>query len=293
MAADRHAVPPGNPAAHASGTDAEEASGRALIQALRLRNGGNLCYANSWIRSVYWASTVITHGAELFSPLRHGFSAVCSQVRNGCMVQLMDTHDIRELLGAWTRPQDQHDVFEFAMYHMTQVGAVNLLGTWQARTLQDGEMATSDSGHVMILHPNRQRQSLHMMISAWEASTHAATCAFHLAPQLLLMQVMRFRNDSTGRLRRLQLAIRHVLDDFNVPVFTSEQSLEVRYQLYRPVACICHRGSTPARGHYTAVLIDRHAVWHCDDNVAPTRMLNPSDHHYAEVYAVLCVRKDV
>ena len=187
-----------------------------------------------------------------------------------------------------------HDVIEFAMYCIIPARAIHLLGTFEARTYNDAtrNITVQDTGHVMILHPQRCRQSVHLMISAWEEAMHGAKCAFSRAPELLMIQVMRFRNDSSGRLRRLQLAVKHVLDDFNVPIFMSESSLDVQYQLYRPVACICHRGSTPQRGHYTAMLIDRDCLWHCDDNVAPTRMLHPPNQHYAELYAVLCVRKN-
>ena len=255
------------------------------MQALRLHNVGNHCYANAWCRSMLWVTVVASHGQALLRPLRVGFDTICAEVQKGRMVRLMTQAAYRELLHAWISPDDQHDVVEFAMYVLTQVGAINLLGSWQARTQNGDGAVVHDTGHVIILHPNRNRQSLHLMLSTWEAANHGQVCAFQQPPTLVLMQVMRFRNDASGRLRRLQLAVKHVMDEYNIP-------MDVYYQLYRPVAVICHRGRTPKSGHYTAILIDDFCMWHCDDNAAPECIVHPSLQHYSEVYAVLCIRKE-
>ena len=262
------------------------------MQALRLHNVGNHCYANAWCRSMLWVTVVASHGQALLRPLRIGFDTICAEVQKGRMVRLMTQAAYRELLHAWISPDDQHDVVEFAMYVLTQVGAITLLGSWQARTQNGDGAVVHDTGHVIILHPNRNRQSLHLMLSAWEAANHGQVCAFQQPPTLVLMQVMRFRNDASGRLRRLQLAVKHVMDEFNIPIFSNAHGSDVYYQLYRPVAVICHRGRTPKSGHYTAILIDDFCMWHCDDNAAPECIVHPSLQHYAEVYAVLCIRKE-
>ena len=262
------------------------------MQALRLHNVGNHCYANAWCRSMLWVTVVASHGQALLRPLRVGFDTICAEVQKGRMVRLMTQAAYRELLHAWISPDDQHDVVEFAMYVLTQVGAINLLGSWQARTQNGDRAVVHDTGHVIILHPNRNRQSLHLMLSTWEAANHGQVCAFQQPPTPVLMQVMRFRNDASGRLRRLQLAVKHVMDEYNIPIFSNAHGLDVYYQLYRPVAVICHRGRTPKSGHYTAILIDDFCMWHCDDNAAPECIVHPSLQHYSEVYAVLCIRKE-
>ena len=106
-----------------------------------------------------WVTVVASHGQALLRPLRIGFDMICTEVQQGRMVRLMAQDAYRELLRAWASPDDQHDVIEFAIYVLTQVGAVPLLGSWQART-QDGDGAiVHDTGHVIILHPTRNRQS--------------------------------------------------------------------------------------------------------------------------------------
>ena len=292
LAAHRGTIQARESAAGSGGARNPETSGRYVMQALRLHNVGNHCYANAWCRSMLWVTVVASHGQALLRPLRVGFDTICAEVQKGRMVRLMTQAAYRELLHAWISPDDQHDVVEFAMYVLTQVGAINLLGSWQARTQNGDGAVVHDTGHVIILHPNRNRQSLHLMLSTWEAANHGQVCAFQQPPTLVLMQVMRFRNDASGRLRRLQLAVKHVMDEYNIPIFSNAHGLDVYYQLYRPVAVICHRGRTPKSGHYTAILIDDFCMWHCDDNAAPECIVHPSLQHYSEVYAVLCIRKE-
>ena len=110
MAAHRDAVATREPTTDTSGTDSPEAIGRSMMQALRLRNDGNHCYANAWFRSMFWASQVTNHGPGPLAPLLFGFSDIFAQVRRGCMIQLQHVPSIRALFDTWHDPDVQHDV---------------------------------------------------------------------------------------------------------------------------------------------------------------------------------------
>ena len=255
-----------------------------------LLNPSNLCYMNTVIRCLAWASWMLTNDMSLWGALGqllHDFVDRAVSSRSG--IQVLGSTEFSSLLRHWSRPSAQHDALEFLLYMLRQANVADRLGEWQARRQEDGEVGVVDRGiHVQLALPRRRDHSIHVLLNNWQSGPHVA--GYIHAPALVLIQVGRFLPDGSGRLHRHTNSVQHLLDVINLPVFM--QDLQIMYVQYKPVAALCHYGGIPTSGHYVSFLLDsaRGDVWKCDDNMAPIAISLEDAGLNRHAYGILYIR---
>ena len=255
-----HLAPGGSPAQNTgaeAGSVGEEASGHALRQVLtlRLHNTGNSCYQNAFIMSWLWA-TVKAYASEVGGHIDDRIGR-CLGLVNALLMgrfdRLTKVFAWSAILQQWPRPQQQHDIGEFATHALPRLRSTVMRGMWYARA---GIPASRDVDrgplHLPILMPiPTDACTIQQCVEAWchQEDVHA----LGNASPLLLVQLGRFRHRAHRHVRKYKGVIE--LDGIiNMPVYTNDSSLDVVRMPYRVIAGAFHVGNTPSSGHYRAML---------------------------------------
>ena len=106
--------------------------------ALALRNYGNTCYQNAFALSWVWACAA-NHAVQEWRQnngyrLGNGepiLSALLTKRPRG----LSSIFAWSQVLHQWRRPQDQHDVGEFATHVLSRLKPAYMTGQWVARVM--------------------------------------------------------------------------------------------------------------------------------------------------------------
>ena len=245
-------------------------------------NRSSHCYANSWVRALLaasWHCYQDFRAAGVFLPCLVQAHHALAHAR--AHVQILDSEFLR-LLQNWPSPHVQNDVFEFADRFIESAGVAQVLGMWQHRVLDEGQLRLRDSGRVVSFYiQGHATQS--QLWTQWQAQ---GGHAFLEPPPIILAQVMRFQPDASGRLRRRTGMITNWRSEVDVPVFCSSDDATVRHCTYKPVAVIMHSGHVPTSGHYTCAVICSEHVLFFDDNLSPRSIPALTTEHMRLVYGI-------
>lgn len=222
---------------------------------LRLHNTGNSCYQNAFIMSWLWA-TVKAYASEVGGHIDDRIGRCLGLVYAllmGKFDRLTKVFAWSAILQQWPRPQQQHDIGEFATHALPRLRSTVMRGMWYARA---GIPASRDVDrgplHLPILMPiPTDACTIQQCVEAWchQEDVHA----LGNASPLLLVQLGRFRHRAHRHVRKYKGVIE--LDGIiNMPVYTNDSSLDVVRMPYRVIAGAFHVGNTPSSGHYRAML---------------------------------------
>ena len=158
----------------------------------------------------------------------------------------------------WPRPQQQHDIGEFAMHALPKLRTSMMQGYWGAR------VRAGTPGYIAGHEVDRGPLHMPIMMSIPEDPCKLQQCveawcqqddvhALGYASPLILVQLGRFRVRSHRHVRKFKGLVD--LDGvIEMPIFAQEHSQALNRISYRVVAGAFHVGNTPASGHYRAFL---------------------------------------
>ena len=259
---------------------------RDIIQC-RLENRNNTCYMNASIISLCWQMTMTNLDEALPQAWR-------LQVRGRAWYP---RNFLRLSLAAWRLPEAQHDAAEFLTYLLPRIAWYPTVFSWSVRCQIGDGLHKEAHANVRLLHLNAPdgliSSDLQDTIAAWHQQHQLH--GLDSAPSVLLLQLPRFRQDSSGRYVKHGIHI-NVCRSLRFPVFTHEHGIECRWQEYTIHAALIHIGPTMTAGHYRAALMDPGSsadhIWYTDDNRAATSVdLNHAvhiDEIYANCYVLYC-----
>ena len=202
---------------------------------------------------------------------------------------------LRFQLVGWRQPHIQHDVAEFTQFLMPNLGWLGDGFSWKARVQVEGQVEEFlHSGNMSVLlmvTPNGLCSSdIQQFINQWHAQAH--THALHGIPQHIYIQLPRYRETPDGIVKHtipIDLSCREIM----LPVFTSQQGVEVSWKCYDITTAVVHLGPTQNSGHYrVAAFMRNHAnCWYSDDNQAAERLSNIPAEVQAQCYILGCLAR--
>ena len=245
------------------GRGEEAATPASRVLALKLHNSGNYCYQNAFVMSWLWA-IVQAHQRQVGGCIDDRIGR-CSAIIHALLIgkcdRLTKVFAWSAILQQWSRPQQQHDIGEFATHALPKLRTHLMQGSWFARK-ELPYCRDVDTGplHMPILMPiPNGADNIQACVEAWCHQDNAH--ALGIAPPLLLVQLGRFRHRSHRHVRKYRGEV--ILDGIiPMPIFIDENSLELTYAQYRVISGAYHLGNTPASGHYQAVLYEASTLQH-------------------------------
>ena len=197
----------------------------------------------------------------------------------------------------WRRPQDQHDVSEFASHTLARMRPSILGGHWVSR-VEDPQLRNTDTGllHMPIsMSIPADAANLQDCVNAWHSQAHVH--ALLDAPPLILLQLGRFRHRSHRHVTKLRTVL-EIDGAISMPHFVD--GLQTQRVQYRVVGGVMHIGNTPASGHYRSFLSSfdgdpepsamQHAYITDDGQTAHLMSTDEKCLAKANVYLVWCAR---
>ena len=223
----------------ASGRDAAAPS---APPAFSLRNRSNFCYLNSVAVALHWSMISSGGNPRHFGSLGPAL-AVLSRLRT---LELPTHATWKELLQAWRRPAQQHDVTEL-MSFIIDPDSHHAVGEWQARCLAPGRDVICDRGSTspFISLDIQDRPALGEALASWHEQHYRR--ALSSPPIFLAIQLGRFQHNGRRTIKiRTPCDIPLTLD---FPVFRDDQ-LGCSSRNYRLCGGIVHIGDQANSGHY-------------------------------------------
>ena len=233
-----------------------QAPGRVAesVLTLALHNYGNTCYQNSFALSWgwSWAACAMLQGWQVLNNDRLGTCApILLALYSGAHRRLSNILAWTQVLQTWRRPQDQHDVGEFASHALSRLRPLVMHGHWVSR-VEDPVLRNTDTGvlHMpLAISIPLGATNLQDCVDAWQSQSHVH--ALLDVPPLLLLQLGRFRHRSHRHVTKLRVEI-DIEGTLAIPVF--DHGLVTRTAQYRVVGGVLHIGGTPSSGHYRSFL---------------------------------------
>ncbi|CAE7232869.1 unnamed protein product [Symbiodinium sp. CCMP2592] len=164
------------------------------------------------------------------------------------------------VLQQWSRPQQQHDIGEFAMHALPKLRTGMMQGLWFARVragtpaVPEGREVDRGPLHLPITMPIPEDAcTIQQCVEAWCQQDDAHALGF--ASPLILVQLGRFRQRSHRHVSKFEGIVE--LDGIiSIPVFANDNNLDLNHCQYRVIAGAFHIGNTPASGHYRGLLCE-------------------------------------
>ena len=231
---------------------------------------------NSCAIGLHWLGECTGAADEVYGSAKPGLLLLERSVA----VSLASALSWLPILQHWQDVDSQHDAAGFFTFLIEQAGPVAFNGIWESRTLEAGHMRIFDSGPLSVPIPlPLAGSSLQACVD--ERENQATPHALRFDHGVLILQLRRY-GVANGEVHKNQCPI-HILpgQDFGMPVFLANDSLERTMHQYRVVFVIYHLGNSVLSGHYmTGLSVPARllglsaAQWKftiCDDNGAPTR----------------------
>ena len=224
------------------------------VLTLALHNYGNTCYQNSFALSWgwSWAACAMLQGWPVLNNDRLGTCApILLALYSGAYGRLSNILAWAQVLQTWRRPQDQHDVGEFASHALSRLRPSVMHGHWVSR-VEDPILRNTDTGLLrmpLAISIPTGAASLQDCVDAWQSQPHVH--ALLDVPPLILLQLGRFRHRSHRHVTKLRVEIA-IEGTISIPVF--DEGLVTRSAQYRVVGGVLHIGGTPSSGHYRSFL---------------------------------------
>ena len=250
---------------------------------LALANSGTMCYANSAILCYLWASlSRVAFQTTDWGTFAPDFSALLAAA-DSTPVFVDSFQWFLNIIAHWNASQQQADSAEFTNRFLTWVGSNIVSNMWERRVAVGENVAIHDQGAYfqpitlqldpdMITHDEIQLATL---LRLWHTDLGMLT-GLTSPSDLVVLHIDRFVNSPSGRVRKLNTAVRFCWS-IDIPVFQS--SSECTWEPYQLVAAFSHHGGSE-RGHYQAILKTfpelsdpaAPSMWlFCDDGRVPER----------------------
>ena len=219
------------------GRGEEVAAHASRVLALKLHNSGNCCYQNAFVMSWLWA-IVHAHQHQVGGRIDDRIGRCCTLINAlliGTCDRLTKVFAWSAIMQQWPRPQQQHDIGEFATHALPKLRTHLMQGSWFARKgIPCCRDVDTGPLHMPILMPIPNGiNTIQACVEAWCHQNDAH--ALGIASPLLLVQLGRFRHRSHRHVRKYRGELK--LDGIvHMPIFIDENSLELTYAPYRVIA---------------------------------------------------------
>ena len=221
---------------------------RAVLK-LRLRNPGNICYANSTLLALAWGCQDWLKAADKRNSLGRLLHLLNNQLTFGSL-NLLEVPQWATVTRRWHHDGRQQDASEFLLSVLQAAGIHTRFTTWQAR----GASASirGDAGHGSILVAlrdviQRPLTTIQEGIDMWHQQLQL--CALWPRPQYVVLQLDRFRDGGIKDFVPVTVPAQVC-----VPCFSNGTGLDLEWAFYGLRAAICHVGMTMHSGHYQSFL---------------------------------------
>ena len=254
---------PGRPPANAVSRSIRlNGSEEPRLPVAQLRNPDNICYANAALQVFYWLGVLTGQPAACYGRVQAGtpvLTATGSQYLPACM-------HLQVIFRGWPALHRQQDVVEF-MQHILDVTQPHIFeGSWEARLTNPHTV--SETGYLQcLLMLHFPGTSLQSMINAWHEQYSAHALVVHSG--VIMLQLCRYAGTSKVR-QSLHIAAG---ESIQLPVFSEPQQTAVRWESFKVVWVLFHKGARVTEGHYqSALCCPSHTGWRykiCNDARTP------------------------
>ena len=180
------------------------------LHVLSLRNGTQICYANSVILAYLWC--IRLSAIEWSQALGLAADPILRllQVHRPTLTSF---NSLAFLWYDWPQPHIQHDASEFWAHFLQVTGSIARVGVWEARKLVAAGVQIMSAGSadqavtIPVPAPNSSGStSLQVCLTAWRRQLRPQLHAFTVLPSVLCLHLERYTHTG-GRVRKTKVRL--------------------------------------------------------------------------------------